>query len=607
MKSPQYKSISAKFLSTILTLLMVLMAGCSEEEVTDPTFVASGGDADAITLTSLSSEIGGVNDTPFTVEDALVQNDADHEAAGDYTYDGAAATTILLEGTSATIDGSGATASGGTVTISEPGTYALTGVLTEGQVVVNSPDDGVVKLVLSGMSITNSSDSGILVEEADKTVLILADSTTNTVTDGATYPASAEQNAAVWSDDDLSIGGSGTLVVTARFEDGITSKDGLVVSDGIITVTAPDEGFRGKDYLVIGGGILDVTAGGDGLKSDEDEDAARGYVLVEGGSITVTAAGDAVTAETDALFSDGTLFVQSGGGAGVSPSDDVSAKGLKAGVLLVVDGGTINIDASDDGIHSNDTAVINAGTIEIATGDDGVHAEMALTVNGGAVTVTESYEGLESVTGDLVINGGTIDITASDDGINLSGDGDDANGVESPGDPYDMVFNGGYITVRAGNDGIDSNGSIVMTGGCLAIDGPVPGTRPEQGAIDYNGSFEITGGVLAAAGASGHMAQTPGSNSTQPYIAISFSSSQSAGSLVTLMGEDGAMAFEAGKSFQSLIVSAPWLSVGETVSLCWGGTVSGSATDGLFDGGTVSGSTYFATKTLSSIGTSVSP
>ena len=536
MKRHTYTTLSTAMLLAILLAPIVFMAGCSEDDITDPTNDNGSGDADPITLTSFASDIAGVNDDPFTVADALVENNADHEVSGDYTYDVATATAITLDGTSVTVDGTGATASGGIITVSEPGTYVLTGTLTEGQVIVDSPDNGTVKIVLSGVSIASSTDAGIRVDEADKAVLILAEGTTNTVTDGATYPASAEQNAAVWSDDDLSIGGSGALVVVAQFEDGIASKDGLVISDGTITVSAPDEGIRGKDYLVVRGGSLDVTAGGDGLKSDEDEDAGLGYVWIAGGAIVIDAAGDAVTAETDALISDGMLFVRSGSGASVTPDDDASTKGIKGGVLVVVDEGTITVDASDDGIHSNGTAVVNGGTIEIGTGDDGVHAELELTINGGELTITQSYEGIESVTGDLVINGGIIDVTASDDGLNLSGDGDDPNGVEGAADPYDMVFNGGRITITAGNDGIDSNGSMVMTGGCLAIDGPVPGTRPEQGAIDYNGDFELTGGILAAAGASGRMAQTPGTASTQPSLAITFSSSQSAGTLITIKG-----------------------------------------------------------------------
>ncbi len=221
--------------------------------------------------------------------------------------------------------------------------------------------------------------------------------------------------------------------------------------------------------------------------------------------------------------------------------------------------------------------------------------------------MTRSYEGIEVVLGDLVVNGGTITVVATDDGFNLSGDGDDPNGVESAGDPYDMIFNGGRIIVTSGNDGIDSNGSIVMTGGCLAINGPAPGTRPEQGAIDYNGDFEITGGILVAAGASGRMAQTPGTASTQPTVAVTFSSSQSAGTLVSLQGDGAALAIAPGKAFQSLVISAPWLKTGDEVRLYRGGSVSGSIADGLFDGGMLGDAALLEAATLSSIITNVTP
>ena len=58
--------------------------------------------------------------------------------------------------------------------------------------------------------------------------------------------------------------------------DGITSKDGLVIESGTITVDAVDDGIRGKDRLEINGGTIDVTAGGDGIKSD-DNDAGPGH------------------------------------------------------------------------------------------------------------------------------------------------------------------------------------------------------------------------------------------------------------------------------------------------------------------------------------------
>lgn len=373
-----------------LPALFLTLAACDSATSVETEF----GDA-TFALTALTCSENGINANPFTVASAMASNRTDHEVAGDYSYETASATTIAFDGTSIVIAGAGATYSGSTVTVSTPGTYVSSGTLTNGEVVVNSPDDGAVKLVLNGVSITNATNSAIRVDEVDRAVLILAAGTTNTVTDGATYPDNAEQNAAIWSDDDLSIGGTGALVGTGRFEDGTTSKDG---------------------------------------------DAALGYVFLAGGTISVDADGDAVSAETDLLVSGGTLDLRSGGGATVTPGD-ASTKGLKGGVSIVVENGTITIDASDDGIHSDDTVVINGGTTQIATGDDAVHADLSLTINSGDLTITRSYEGIEVVLGDMVFNGGTISITASDDGINLAGDGDDPNGVQSAADPYDMICN----------------------------------------------------------------------------------------------------------------------------------------------------------------------
>jgi hypothetical protein len=197
-------------------------------------------------ITALTCQEEGINTTPFTVADAMAANAAAHDVASDYSYDAGSATAIAFDGTAIAVTGAGASASGSVVTVTAPGTYLLSGTLTDGQVVVDSPSDGVVKLVLNGVSITSASNSGIQVNEADRTVIILAAGTSNSVTDGASYPDVAEQNAAVWSDDDLSIGGTGALVVTARFEDGIASKDGLVIASGVVTITAPDEGIRGR-------------------------------------------------------------------------------------------------------------------------------------------------------------------------------------------------------------------------------------------------------------------------------------------------------------------------------------------------------------------------
>lgn len=92
-----------------------------------------------------------------------------------------------------------------------------------------------------------------------------------------------------------------------NLNDGITSKDGLIIAAGNITVTAVDDGIRGKDYLVVQGGTFTVTAQGDGLKADNAEEAGQGYIAIAAGKFTITSGGDAIQAETNVTIQEGTF------------------------------------------------------------------------------------------------------------------------------------------------------------------------------------------------------------------------------------------------------------------------------------------------------------
>ena len=82
---------------------------------------------------------------------------------------------------------------------------------------------------------------------------------------------------------------------------------------------------------------------------------------------------------------------------------------MKAGAVLTISGGVINIDSSDDSLHSNDSLVVNNGVLMLTSGDDGLHADTTLEINGGNLTITKSYEGIESA--NITINDGTIYVT----------------------------------------------------------------------------------------------------------------------------------------------------------------------------------------------------
>ncbi len=524
-----------------------------------------------------------------------------HYTEGEQDWDPTSATEITLAGDSASSTADNVVVDGSTVTITASGTYVVSGRLTDGSLVVASAADGLVRIVLDGADVASTSGPALEVVAADEVVVVLADGSTNSLEGGA------ESSAALDSTADLTIAGTGVLAVDGAVNDGIASSDGLVVVDATIDATAVDDGLRGKDYLVVQDAVITVDAGGDGLVSDNADDPARGFLTLTDATLDVDAGGDGVQAETDLDVTGGDLTVRTGGGSGQTVAEDASAKGLKAGTALVIDGGTLDVDATDDALHANDTVTVLSGDLTLATGDDGIHADTALTVTAGTIDVTESYEGLESAM--IAIDGGDISIRSSDDGINVSS-GEDASefgpdGGAPPGGPgvapgglttdqaiveadgattrdeftdtgeQSLTITGGTIVVDADGDGLDANGAFVMTGGSVLVHGP---TMQGNGALDAR-SITVNGGVLLAAGSAG-MAETPGTGSTQAWLGVRFGTAVPAGSTVTVTTDDGAKVatFTTVKATETLVVSTPDLVSASSYTVAVEGTVRGSLT-----------------------------
>ena len=545
----------------------------------------------------------GVDNTEEDAEKTTI-----HDDPSDYVWDNSQVTEIVMKGSSVTVTGTGASVAGSVVTISSSGNYKISGSLLNGQVIVNSTGTGVVRLLLNSVNLICSNNAPVYIIAADKVVINLAANSVNSFTDGSSYSVSDEPNAAIYSKTDLTIFGEGSLTVNGNYNDGITSKDGLIIDSGNITVNAVDDGIRGKDYLLIKNGNINVKAGGDGLKSDNETNTGCGYISILTGVFNISSKGDAISAQTSVNITDGKFEIVSGGGSATVSA--TSAKGIKAISKLMIETGTFAINAADDALHTNKNMIINSGTFSISTADDGLHADSTLVINGGDINITKSYEGLESAI--VTINAGNIHVISSDDGINAAGGG---GGTTAPGggfmgqqqgsgaSKYFFYLNGGYIYVNATGDGLDINGSIVMTNGNLIINGP---TANDNGALDYDGTCQVTGGTIIAAGSSG-MAQAPGTTSTVNSILLTFKSAQAAGTLVNFQTAEGKelITFAPSKKFQAVVFTSPELQKGSTYKVYYGGSSSGTATDGVYKNGSYTSGTQYASFTISGVVTKV--
>jgi hypothetical protein len=630
----------ATLLTCVLVLMMLVGCGTSSETGSSTNEPAPAGQAAQATAAQPTA-----TQSPAVAElsESIAEDIEDHADAEAEVLDSSESIAIALNGDSISVGGAGATVSGSTVTIIFPGTYELSGSLTDGQVIVDV-QDGIVGLVLNGVNISSSTGPAIYIPTAQEAVIVLADGTENQVSDGNAREnegSEDEPTAAIFSMADLTLSGSGSLDVDGNYQDGITSKDGLVVTGGTIIVHSVDDGIRGKDYIIVRDGEITVDAGDDGLKSDNEVDTTQGYVRIEDGNLEVTAGGDAIQAQTAAMVSGGQLTLTSGGGHSGWVDESASAKGIKGVASVTIDGGTFSIASADDAIHSNGSIVINDGTFVLSTGDDGIHADESLEINGGDIRITDSYEGLESAL--ITVNGGDIHIASSDDAINVAagndgsgfaagpgrgggrgqmpgggqgqfpGDGQMPGGRPGRGQPEGgwpgqdaftagdnhLQINGGYIAIDAYGDGLDVNGTIEMTDGVVLISGP---TSNMNGALDYLGQFNITGGFLVAAGSAG-MAQAPSNSSEQYSLLVNFNGVAQAGTLVHIQTSGGVqvLTFAPAKQFQSLVFSSSELQDGATYNLYLGGSADGNVSDGLYQGGSYTSGTKVTSFTVSDI------
>ena len=436
--------------------------------------------------------------------------------------------------------------------ITTGGTYVLSGTL-DGQVIVDTEES--VKIVLNGVDLSCSDGSPIVVENAKEVILILADGTTNYITDTSEYqdPDTNEDAtpAAIFSRDDLYISGSGTLIISSENKCGIQSKDQLVILGGDITIDAAKEAIKAKDYFVMEDGNLDLTAGEDGLAVTEDDDVEKGYMVISGGTIKINAQQDGLTAKTYIVINDADLDITTN-----TADTSKSAKGIKAGYYLEINSGTIDINSKDDGLHSNSQIVINGGDITISSGDDGIHADEVVEINNGNIDITKSYEGIEGK--NIYIDGGEISIVSSDDGINVadSSYGETMQAINGAA----LYISGGKLYVNANGDGLDSNGNMYITGGEITVDGP---TNNGNGGLDCNGELVVDGGFLVVASSSG-MAEAPDQTSEQNSVIVGFESTMSAGTLISIKSSNGdeLVSYAPVKTFQAFVFSSDDLETG---------------------------------------------
>lgn len=451
---------------------------------------------------------------------------------GDWA-DNAYTTYITLDGSKGKIDGNGAYFLNGDLVISNGGWYVLSGTLEDGSIVVDAYDSSKIWVRLNGVSVNCTDDACLQIDQADKVFLTLAEGTENTFTSGGSYSEDAlsdNTGGAIFSHDDLTINGSGSLTVTAAYKHGIDVNDSLVITGGNITITAPQDGIHVNDSFRFKGASLTIDAGDDAVHSDDE-------LYVESGTILITSC----------------------------------YEGLEA-ITIDIAGGDITIYPSDDGINANGSGSAMGFGWSMGFGAFRGNKEA---FNG------EEANGLpdppDFPAGELPSIPEEMSSMFSGNMPQMPEETAQATDGSSSGqeEPY-IRFSGGTLTIinKTGRDadGLDSNGSIYIDGGTILIS-----LLGEGGncAIDYGsesgGECIVTCGTVLAFGDSS-MAEEFSSACTQCAVLYNPDSTVQAGTLFRVMNGAGEeiLSYTPECSYSSVAFSTPALTVGETYTILYG-------------------------------------
>ena len=482
-----------QFLAILLVFIMTAaLAACGKN--------SGSTDTAAVSLTAANSEAESAEaDDMFT--------------SRDYEVGWSDEVTVTLKDGASKAGGDGVSIENDTITITSEGTYLLTGTLRDGQIVVDLADNNAkVQLVLDNANISNSSGAAILIKSADKVFLTTAAGTENSVTSTADFSGVSEDedgttvDAAIFSKEDLTLNGEGTLTVTCESGHGIVSKDDLKMTSGTYAIAAGRKGISGKDSVRIAGGSVTVDSGKTAIHSGNTEDEDKGFVYIKGGTLTLTAGNDGIHAER----------------------------------ALTIAGGTITVTESNEALEGA-TIEITGGKMDVTAADDGLNA------SGFDAEATDTAD-------------------AGNDGFmnQFMGGKDDMQ----PDDTAWLLISGGELYVNAGGDALDSNGDLTITGGTVYADGPTNGgngTMDYAGNGKITGGTVILAG---AAGMEMNFGQDSTQCSilydfSSPQAAgTTVTLKDSSGNVVA--------EYTPQKSYQSVVISTPDLKTGETYTLSAG-------------------------------------
>jgi hypothetical protein len=389
-------------LNSLKILFLATIISCSKngDDVTPGDASATGTTASIDSITTSKATAEGSQEIAANADDILAN--ATFSSVVSIAFASTVTVTNPLASGGVTV-----TESNGDVTINSSVAeveYVLSGTTTNGSVKIYS--DKKFKLTLNGVTITNADGPAINIQSSKRAFVVLADKTTNLLTDGATYTASGTEDmkATFFSEGQLIFSGTGSLSLTGNYKHAIASDDYVRVIGGNITVTsAASDGIHTNDAFISDGGTLNITTKGDGIQCDE------GFIVINNGNFTINVADKGISAAYDTDTTIDPYIVINGGIVNVTST---GGEGIESKSVMTINGGTITTKTLDDGLNAKTFIYINGGAIyAYSTSNDAIDSNGKITVTGGktvAVGSTAPEEGFDCDRNTFKVTGGIM-------------------------------------------------------------------------------------------------------------------------------------------------------------------------------------------------------
>ena len=427
---------------------------------------ASAADTNITADSVVSSDKAGSTNTGSTVTDA------------DIAAQLADAVTLTFSDSGITADSSGGFETDGTaLTITDAGTYVLTGSCADGSVKVKKGVTGVT-LVLSGLELTSADTAPITCAKSSQVVLYAAAGTENRLADTAqnndeTYSENADaENAVIKCKDgsQVTLCGSGSLVIEANGKNGIksgatTAEEGeasLTIRDITLTIAAPvNDAINAEQLLVIESGTLTIAAGDDAIHCDLLLNI--GAEGTDGPAITITDCYEAIEAATLNILS-GDIDITSSDDCLNAANSDLSGYAFS----MNISGGTVLAAGGSSGMGMN----LSASQACVTFGATGMGGFGSSAITKGSAISIQDVSGTTVYSGTALCNAGFVFFSSP---------------ALTDGTTYTLTGGSSTLTADAQTGGISSGmGGMGGPGGQMP-DGQFPGGNGQHPSMPGNG------------------------------------------------------------------------------------------------------------------------